>query len=124
MTELDHLNCELSGRSLIEASAGTGKTYAITSLYLRLVVETGLAPENILVVTYTEAATEELKSRIRERISGALDAFSGKRTDDPFLSGLLENRNRRGPERNISRNRLEMALNSFDTAAIFTIHGF
>ena len=124
MTELDQLNCELSGRSLIEASAGTGKTYAITSLYLRLLVETGLAPENILVVTYTEAATEELRNRIRERISGALNIFSGGGTDDPFLIGLLINGNGRGPETEIAKIRLELALNSFDTAAIFTIHGF
>jgi exodeoxyribonuclease V beta subunit len=124
MTELDHLNCELKGRNLIEASAGTGKTYAITSLYLRLLVETGIAPENILVVTYTEAATEELRGRIRERIARALDAFSGMESDDPFLMGLAGNENGLGPEKHLALERLELALNSFDTAAIFTIHGF
>ena len=57
MTELDHLHIELSGRNLIEASAGTGKTYAIACLYLRFLIEKSLSPEQIVVVTYTEAAT-------------------------------------------------------------------
>ncbi|HOI17622.1 MAG TPA: UvrD-helicase domain-containing protein, partial [Geobacteraceae bacterium] len=60
----DNLAIELAGDNLIEASAGTGKTYAIACLYLRLVVEEGLLPENILVVTFTEAATKELRGRV------------------------------------------------------------
>lgn len=123
MTELDQLNCELKGRNLIEASAGTGKTYAIASLYLRLVVETGLAPEDILVVTYTEAATEELRGRIRERIRRAGEVFAGGPGDDPFIAGLAAKAEGAG-ERGIALQRLERALYSFDTAAIFTIHGF
>ncbi len=124
MNELDHLQIELSGRNLIEASAGTGKTYAIACLYLRLLVEKGLTPEQILVVTYTEAATEELRGRIRTRIRDALGVFSGSATDDSFLLGLYTNSNGKGPERSVARDNLERALASFDTAAIFTIHGF
>jgi exodeoxyribonuclease V beta subunit len=124
MKELDHLNVELSGRNLIEASAGTGKTYAIACLYLRLLVEQELTPEQILVVTYTEAATEELRGRIRSRIREALRAFSGVGTDDAFLLGLLANKNGKGPDQAKARDNLERALTAFDTASIFTIHGF
>ena len=68
MIPFDSLTVPLCGKCLIEASAGTGKTYAIASLYLRLVIEQGLAPENILVVTFTDAATKELRDRIRQPV--------------------------------------------------------
>lgn len=124
MNELDHLGIELAGRNLIEASAGTGKTYAIACLYLRLLIESDLSPEQILVVTYTEAATEELRGRVRSRIREALEVFSGAPTEDAFLIGLYGNANRKGPDRAIGRDRLDLALRSFDLASIFTIHGF
>ncbi|UFS70144.1 exodeoxyribonuclease V subunit beta [Geomonas sp. RF6] len=124
MKELDHLHIDLSGRNLIEASAGTGKTYAIACLYLRLLVELDLPPEKILVVTYTEAATEELRGRIRARIREALSVFDGAATDDLFLSGLAQNASGKGPCPEVARDRLDRALKSFDLASIFTIHGF
>jgi exodeoxyribonuclease V beta subunit len=124
MKELDHLCVELSGRNLIEASAGTGKTYAIACLYLRLLIEKELTPEQILVVTYTEAATEELRGRIRNRIREALEIFAGGETTDPFLTALAANVNGKGPGRAKSREMFDGALKSFDTASIFTIHGF
>ena len=124
MRELEHLNIELSGRNLIEASAGTGKTYAIACLCLRLIVESDLTPEQILVVTYTEAATEELRGRIRARIREALDVFAGAVSTDPFLEGLVRNLNGKGPDEQVARDRLDRALKSFDLASIFTIHGF
>jgi len=82
----DLLNVPLSGRNLIEANAGTGKTYAISGLFLRLVVERGLPVNEILVMTYTVAATEELKDRIRGMLRKALDALRRGPVDDPFLS--------------------------------------
>jgi exodeoxyribonuclease V beta subunit len=124
MNELDHLHVELVGRNLIEASAGTGKTYAIACLYLRLLVENNLMPEQILVVTYTEAATEELRGRIRSRIREALDVFEGAEPKDLFMEGLFSNVSGKGPGKGESRQRLDRALKSFDLAAIFTIHGF
>jgi exodeoxyribonuclease V beta subunit len=124
MNELDHLHVELTGRNLIEASAGTGKTYAIACLYLRLLVESNLSPEQILVVTYTEAATEELRGRIRSRIREALDVFDGMEPEDAFIEGLHANISGKGPERGDARDRLDRALKSFDLASIFTIHGF
>ena len=77
MKNLDPLTTPLRGLNLIEASAGTGKTYAISNIYLQLLVERNLNVEEILVVTFTKAATEELKGRIRGRIVDALNAFSG-----------------------------------------------
>src|SRR5512138_1033986 len=106
MQRFDHLNIALSGRRLIEASAGTGKTYAIACLYVRLVVEQGLTPEEILVVTFTEAATKELKGRIRSRLREALEAFSARESRDPFLAGLLANGSGLVPERETAAGRL------------------
>ena len=81
MRRLEHSIVELSGMNLIEASAGTGKTYAVASLYLRLLVEKKLRPEQILVVTYTEAATKELRARIRSRIREAIEVMEGAEAD-------------------------------------------
>jgi exodeoxyribonuclease V beta subunit len=68
----DLLKSPLEGTNLIEASAGTGKTYAIAGIFLRLLLEKGLTVDRILVVTYTVAATEALKERIRETIREAV----------------------------------------------------
>ena len=120
---LDHSLVPLSGMNLIEASAGTGKTYAIASLYLRLLLEEELRPEQILVVTYTEAATRELHARVRRRIREALDAMRGGSTDDAFLAGLRDRAVEAGRHHEAAML-LEAALAEFDTASIFTIHGF
>mgnify|MGYP003380604217 CR=1 FL=1 len=66
--DLDVFRCDLDGINLIEASAGTGKTWNICGLYLRLLLERGLDVQQILVVTFTNAATAELRERIRTRI--------------------------------------------------------
>ena len=99
---LDPWKIPLVGTSFIEASAGTGKTFALTTLYLRLLVEHGLRPADILVVTFTQAATAELRERIRSRIRDAIASAEGE-------TGAAH---------------LRRALQSFDEAAIFTIHGF
>src|SRR5436190_22595752 len=65
-----------AGTTLIEASAGTGKTYTITSLFLRLIVEQAVPIGKILAVTFTEAATEELRDRIRQRLHQATLALA------------------------------------------------
>ena len=118
--ELNLLGTALEGSNLIEASAGTGKTYAITGLFLRLVLELNLPVHEILVVTFTEAATSELKDRIRNRIREAVDVFSGRQTEDAFLRGLYE----KCPETDLALRKLTCALADFDHASIFTIHGF
>ncbi|MCB1644888.1 MAG: exodeoxyribonuclease V subunit beta [Pseudomonadales bacterium] len=117
----------LQGRQLIEASAGTGKTYTITNLYLRLLLEScpslgrPLTVTEILVLTFTRAATEELRGRIRTRITEARDHLSGeKATQDPFLTELGE----RLPDVRGAVIRLTAAAQLMDDASIFTIHGF
>ncbi len=110
----------LEGFNLVEASAGTGKTHTLTGLYLRLLLEQDYGPERILVVTYTKAATAELKTRIRQRLIEARSLFSGAECKDPLLQAIhdkIEARER-------ARRRLDLAIASFDRAAIYTIHGF
>ena len=116
----DLLNDPLEGTHLTEASAGTGKTYTITGLFLRLVLEKNLAVDQILVVTFTEAATQELKDRIRGTLLGAIQAFSGGRTEDSLLKNLVE---RHRGSKTAARHLIE-AVRAFDQAAICTIHGF
>ena len=116
----DPLKTPLEGANLIEASAGTGKTYTITGLFLRLLLEKNLAVHQILVVTFTEAATEELKDRIRSRIREAIDAFSTGKSRDSFLDNLV----RQHASADKALPPLLEALRTFDEAAIFTIHGF
>jgi len=111
----------LSGLNLIEASAGTGKTWTIAALYIRLLLEGELRPENILVVTYTKAATAELRDRIRQRIATTLELFAtGAKARDELEALLLK----RCRKRDQAVRVLTRALYSFDDAAIFTIHGF
>lgn len=118
MRPLDALQAGLGG-GLIEASAGTGKTYTITTLFLRLLVERELTVGEILVVTFTTAATAELRDRIRSRIRQALAAFDGGTADDTLAAILAT----RGGDREPARGQLQAALRDFDEAAIFTIHG-
>ena len=117
--EFDLINSSLSGRNLIEASAGTGKTYAISRLFLRLILENKIEINKILVVTFTEAATEELKRRIRELLKKARKVFESCVSDDEFFKALLV----KCPARHALKL-LNDALRDFDTAGIFTIHGF
>ncbi|MES9992740.1 MAG: exodeoxyribonuclease V subunit beta [Candidatus Thiodiazotropha sp.] len=110
----------LKGFNLVEASAGTGKTHTLTGLYLRLLLEQGHAPEQILVVTYTKAATAELKTRIRQRLIEARSLFNGAGSDDPLLLAIQD----KLADSEQARHRIDLAIASFDRAAIFTIHGF
>ncbi|AZG35753.1 UvrD-helicase domain-containing protein [Shewanella psychromarinicola] len=123
---LNALTLPFSGSSLIEASAGTGKTYTISGLYLRLLLGHGeqspLSCEQILVVTFTNAATEELRDRIRKRINLAFKRFLGLAVNDDFIEQLYQDTSE--AERPIALRRLDLALKSLDEAAIFTIHAF
>ncbi|MCB1047758.1 MAG: UvrD-helicase domain-containing protein, partial [Calditrichaeota bacterium] len=109
----------LDGTLMIEASAGTGKTWTLAMLYLRLVLEHELLPRQILVVTFTEAATAELRSRLRQRLAQALGMLDGSVPADPDLASLLD-----GHDADRARQRLAAALEDFDGAAVYTIHGF
>ena len=133
--QLDPMTMPLQGLHVIEASAGTGKTWTLSALYVRLVLghlrecsqgDAGLYPPQILVMTFTEAATAELRGRIRERLAQAARFFrEGERGTvavDDFLRGLrnafLQSQ---WPD---CAYRLDMAAQWMDDAAIFTIHGW
>ncbi len=126
MKPFNALDVPLEGVSLVEASAGTGKTYAISTLFVRLLLERGLDVGQILVVTFTEAATAELRDRIRRRlqeaiaVSEVLEHHADVGACDPTLVGLLSRQSHLG----LTRNNLRAALFHFDSAPIFTIHGF
>ena len=109
----------LQGRHLIEASAGTGKTTALCLIYLRLLFEKKLLPENILTVTFTQAATMELKERLYQKlqkikawVQGQPTTFDNTDYDPSFL----------GQE--AVKKHLQNVLKAFGRASIYTIHGF
>ena len=121
----DH-NIALTGQHLIEASAGTGKTHLLTTLYLRLVLGRGtyearrFRPQEILVVTFTIAATQALKDRIRKRLQRAYTDFCVGSSDDSEINGLISD----SEDLAIDAKYLRRALLWFDEASIYTIHGF
>lgn len=128
MNPLEPFEISCSGVNLVEASAGTGKTYNITSLYIRALIEPeifgqDLTVSDILVVTFTEDATKELKDRLLERIRESIAVLKKqevKDDTDEFLLQLL-NQVTQPPK---ALQKLQFALQSFDEAAIFTIHSF
>jgi exodeoxyribonuclease V beta subunit len=115
------------GTVVLEASAGTGKTYAIAALATRYVAEAGVALSELLLVTFTKAATAELRDRVRRRMVEAGDHLSSvlagndDLSSDPLLDHLA-----RAPvaELRVRQRRLADAVTEFDTATISTIHGF
>lgn len=125
--ELNLLETPLRGTNLIEANAGTGKTYNITGLFTRMLVELGFSVESILVVTFTNAAVSDLKSKIYTRLSSvyaAMDAaLNGKEyiNDDPFPAKYADAR-RDTLAKDIKT--IRDALRDFDQCAVFTIHSF
>lgn len=135
-TALNAISLPLNQVNLIEASAGTGKTYTIGSIYLRLLLQAGencfsrpLNVEEILVVTFTEMATEDLKRKIRERLTSAISVFSEYyETKDKaiftgehqFLAELLPYLE----DIPTALRRLKLAEQNLDLASIYTIHGF
>jgi exodeoxyribonuclease V beta subunit len=122
----DVFNAPLDGISLVEASAGTGKTWNICGLYLRLLLERGLDVKQILVVTFTNAATAELRERVRARIVDMLAYVDGRSVGEPddFVVRMTRALEMRGVARTDMQTRLDLALQSFDEAAILTIHGW
>ena len=120
MQPLDLINTPLEGINLIEASAGTGKTYAIEGLFLRLILEKQLRVDQVLVVTFTKAATEELRDRIRGKLLQAEKTFTTGTSKDHLLADLLQ----RQKDHTVAVDLIHDALVEFDKAPIFTIHGF
>ncbi|MGL1293739.1 exodeoxyribonuclease V subunit beta [Vibrio parahaemolyticus] len=128
-TPLEPMTFPLHGARLIEASAGTGKTFTIAGLYLRLLLGHGsaetrhrvpLTVDQILVVTFTEAATAELRDRIRARIHDARISFARGQSSDPVIQPLLNEFDDHKQAAEI----LLQAERQMDEAAVYTIHGF
>lgn len=110
---------------LIEANAGTGKTYAIANLFLRFILE-GTKIQNLLVVTFSNAATDELRGRIRKRLHQAhtmLEAGTVDDKEDDFFKSLPDCYSK-GDHRNKAIQRIKLALLDISDAPIYTIHSF
>ena len=112
----------LPGINLIEANAGTGKTYTIAMLFVRFIVEHGFLIDQLLVVTFTHAAAAELKERIRLRLTEIYHSVASDKTrlDETTLSWLQG----LALEEAVVLQRLKIALLGLDQSAVFTIHGF
>ena len=122
MPDFDAATLPLDRNQLIEASAGTGKTYTITNLCLRLLLGRDQAPlaiNQILILTFTIAATDELKHRVAKRIREARQAFRVGHGDD-FLMHLINESHDTVRDQKL----LAAASQLMDEASIFTIHGF
>jgi len=112
----------LPGINLIEANAGTGKTYTIAMLYLRFIVEHGFLIDQLLVVTFTHAAATELKERIRLKLTEIYHCLVADKSGlDEVTSQWLQDLEL---EEALVLQRLKAALLDLDQSAIFTIHGF
>lgn len=124
MNTLNPYTIPLESTNLIEASAGTGKSWTVSLLCLRLILEKNLTLDQILVVTFTEAASKELRDAVRSRISEALIFFqSPKVKTDKKEYAELYNKQAHGSDAD-AISRLTRAKLSIDEAAIFTIHSF
>lgn len=119
MMQLDVAKIPLTGIHLIEASAGTGKTYNITRIYLRLLLEKQLTVQQILVMTFTKDATEEIKNRIDTVLRTSLLNWQSLVETDEFYQALAGHVNA-----NVAQVLLKKALLFLDEAAIYTIHSF
>ena len=123
----DSINVPLVGANLIEASAGTGKTYSIAILALRLVLEKNIPIDKILMVTFTRDAAAEMELRVRNFIREGLQILRKFGEANPNFEGLdaqILNMLKAFPDKNEAQSRLQSALVQFDKAAIYTIHGF
>jgi exodeoxyribonuclease V beta subunit len=109
------LDCPLLGPHLLEASAGTGKTFSIEHIFVRLILES-IEVDQILAVTFTRAATRELKARIRGNLEKALGFIQNREAPWPYLSPYLGS--------DAALQKIGDALANFDLAQIFTIHSF
>ena len=121
------LNLAAGGRSLIEASAGTGKTWTIAVLYLRLLLERGLSPRQVVVTTFTDAAAQELRERLRAKLDWAARHAAGAAAAGapaPLDEAWLHARWAAEPTRRAQDLAcLRLALAEMDIAPINTLHG-
>ena len=119
--KFDVLDVNLAGKNLIEAAAGTGKTYSIAIMVLRWILNTNNPIDSVLAVTFTKAATAELKERILDFLEKGLEFFKEpENCQDATIKEVCS----RVTDKDKAAAKLKKAVNDFDTASIFTIHGF
>ena len=125
LIEFDIENSPLNGSNLIEANAGCGKTYAIAAIFLRLLIEKELLVENIVVVSFTEAASEELKLRIYKNLKEAKSFLEGNLEESECsLSNYLKKFKADNDKKKEVLGKIDLATNSFYQANVSTIHSF
>lgn len=123
----DPFNVPLDGHLLIQASAGTGKTYALTTLVARLLVETDHTIDELLVVTFTNAATGELRDRLRRTLVATSDHLRAEDADsapDSQAGALVERWRDIDIDKATASTRIAGTLRDFDRANVTTIHSF
>ena len=118
------IDVPLDGDLLVEASAGTGKTYALTTLVARLIVESGWRIDDLLIVTFTVAATGELRTRVRSAMRDALEVVRSGDEGDGQAEGLVRRWRAKRIGLDVIESRLGAAIRDFDRANVMTIHGF
>ena len=129
----DPLQLPLDGIRVVEASAGTGKTFTLATLWLRLILEHGLLPEQIVVATFTRAATAELSERLRARLRIADELLAtpdpasprdGETGEMPAARAVIAQALSRGRDIEAMRAHVRAARLALDAAMIGTLHGF
>ena len=120
----DVVKTPLSGRHLIEASAGTGKTYSLIHIVLRLIIEEKIAIDRLLLVTFTKAATAELKQRVRNLLIQAHEAFLESKEEDERYDKTLLKLIAKWRLMGIKEEVFKEAIDRMDDASICTIHSF
>jgi exodeoxyribonuclease V beta subunit len=120
-TPFDPVGDLRTGRWAVQASAGTGKTFTLASLATRFVAERAVPPSELLIVTFTRAATSELRARVRDQMTEAAAVLAG---DIPCPEGDVLLHHLMATDRDGRLGRLRRAVTEFDAATITTIHGF
>ena len=121
------LDVGLNGINLVEASAGTGKTYSIALLFLRWILSEKYNGniDSVVAVTFTNYAASELKERISAFLEEALNCLQNRISDKKYDPSVTKLCSEIPPEeRDDAVKKLKTAVNGFDSASIFTIHGF
>ena len=116
----DAATVALQGTNLIEASAGTGKTYSIAIMAVRLIIEKKLSVKEILMVTFTNAAVAELEERIRLFIRQAYQVSLGQSIDNDTITTLVKS----CADEAITKTALRDAVLFLDETSVLTIHSF
>jgi exodeoxyribonuclease V beta subunit len=113
----------LEGSNLIEASAGTGKTYSIALLTLRLIIEKDISIEKILMVTFTKAAVAELEIRVRSFVRLALKVSRDQQINDDTITSMVQSQIQIQGKEEVAK-KLENAQLFLDETSVLTIHSF